>query len=175
MIPETIRLQEVLAGWLTSRLEVAPATWVRERQTLVRAGDKAALQLAFGMTPRKVRKADLALSPVELAAAEVARPGWDPRGWTVDQAVRSLLILSFPCNEPEAFVGVLDQLFGVGDVGELVALYQSLPLLPHPAMHVLRAAEGIRTNIKSVFCSPWLIEILFLPSSSTTINGIRWF
>ena len=34
-----------------------------------------------------------------------------------------------------------------------MSLYQALPLLPHPASHVLRTAEGIRSNIKSVFCA----------------------
>jgi hypothetical protein len=45
----------------------------------------------------------------------------------------------------------LDGLFDDADLGELVALYQSLPLLPHPEAFVERAAEGIRSNMKAVF------------------------
>ena len=36
-------------------------------------------------------------------------------------------------------------------MNELVALYSSLPLLPHPAELIMRCAEGLRTNIVSVF------------------------
>ena len=46
---------------------------------------------------------------------------------------------------------MLDRLFEDGDLGELVALYQALPLLPHPTAHRARAAEGIRSNMKNVF------------------------
>ncbi|WP_010587933.1 EboA domain-containing protein [Schlesneria paludicola] len=153
MIPDCARIAELLQNWLASRLEAPAATWLRERLTAVQTGDKKSLQLAFGLTPRKVGKADLALTEVELSAASAIRPGWDPRGWSVDQVVRTLLVLSVPAHSPEGLVSILDGLFGTGDVGELVALYQALPLLPHPTAHVLRAAEGIRTNIKAVFCA----------------------
>ena len=151
--PDNGLIIEALAGWLASRLDATAAMWVRERQTVIRSGDKKALYLAFGLTPRKVGKADLNLTANELSVATAARSGWDPRGWSVDQAVRTLFVLSFPSQEPVSFVTTLDQLFGTGEVGELVALYQALPLLPHPTAHVLRAAEGIRTNIKTVFCA----------------------
>lgn len=36
-------------------------------------------------------------------------------------------------------------------MGEAIALYQSLFLLPYPEKFKLRAAEGIRTNMTSVF------------------------
>jgi hypothetical protein len=126
---------------------------VRERQKIVQSGDKKGLYLAFGMTPRKVGKADLSLTAAELSTAATVRPGWNPRGWSVDQTVRTLFALSLPAQDPTALIETLDQLFGTGEVGELVALYQALPLFPHPATHVLRAAEGIRTNIKAVFCA----------------------
>jgi hypothetical protein len=56
-----------------------------------------------------------------------------------------------------------------GDVGELIALFQALPLLPHPEIHVRRAREGLRTNMTGVFeaiaCeNPWVSE--HLPESA---------
>jgi len=149
--PDCERIIEVLDGWLNSRLDAASTAWVRDRQTVIRTGDKRGLFLAFGMVPRKVGKTDLALTDTELFAADQARPGWNAKGWTVDQAVRTLFVLSFPYQDASLFVATLDQLFGTGEVGELVALYQALPLLPHPSAHVLRAAEGIRTNIPAIF------------------------
>lgn len=153
MNPDSEQIAKVIDAWLNSRLDAASIAWVRDRQNVIRSGDKRALYLAFGMVPRKAGKADLGLTESELSAADQARHGWNARGWTVDQAVRTLLVLSFPSQEPESFVAILDQLFGTGEVGELIALYQALPLLPHPSAHVLRAAEGIRTNIQAVFCA----------------------
>lgn len=153
MIPNCEQIQSVLAGWLASRLDAPSLAWVNDRQAAIRTGDKKALFLSFGLAPRKVGKADLALTADELSAAGRLRPGWNPKGWSVDQAARALFVLAFPSQDPAAYVAVLDQLFAAGEVGELVALYQALPLLPHPAQHVLRAAEGIRTNIKAVFCA----------------------
>ena len=143
----------LIEGWLSSRLDATQSTWVTERKAAVQSGDKKALFLAFGLTPRKVGKADLALSADDLTAANSVRPGWKPQGWTVDQIVRTLFVLVYPSQDTTAYVDTLNQLFDAGEVGELVALYQALPLLPNPASHVLRAAEGIRTNIKAVFCA----------------------
>jgi hypothetical protein len=151
--PNSEQILRTLDGWLKSRLDGAASSWVHDRQAIIRSGDKRGLFLAFGMVPRKAGKADLLLTHEELSAADKARNGWNPAGWSVDQAVRTLLILSYPSQEAPSYVATLDQLFGTGEVGELVALYQALPLFPHPSAHVLRAAEGIRTNIKAVFCA----------------------
>jgi hypothetical protein len=53
--------------------------------------------------------------------------------------------------DPVPFVRTLDRIFGDGDLGELVALYQALPLLPEPEAHRSRAAEGVRSNMQAVF------------------------
>ena len=147
------QILNVLSDWLKARLDGASATWVQERQSLIRSNDKKAFLISFGITPRKVGKVDLALSNSELLTADSVRPGWNPRGWSVDQAVRTLFVLSLWDKDPSSFGSTLDQLFATGEVGELVALYQMLPLFPNPAAYVLRAAEGIRTNIKAVFCA----------------------
>ena len=153
MNPNTEEIRSLIESWLAMRLDPVAAAWVRDRQAAVAAGDKKGLYLAFGMTPRKVGKSDLALTSDELAVASEIRPGWNPAGWSIDQATRTLFVLTLPAMEPESLTGILDQLFDAGEVGELVALYQSLPLLPDPKSHILRAAEGIRTNIKAVFCA----------------------
>jgi hypothetical protein len=61
-----------------------------------------------------------------------------------------LLLLSAKAS-PDQFRGWLDQLCQTADVGELVAFYRGLPLYPDPAQHRLRAAEGVRSNMKAVF------------------------
>ena len=143
----------LLRSWLAGRIDPTSLEWLDERLAAVRSGERQSLQLAFGMAPRKTGKADLALSRTELLQAEDARPGWDPSGWSVDHAARTLIVLSYPATPQENYLGTLDHLFAAGEVGELVALYQSLPLLPEQASHVPRAVEGLRTNIKPVFAA----------------------
>ncbi len=146
-------LVDVLHSWLGPRLDPEAQTWLKDRCDAVAAGDKKAFFLSFGLTPRKVGKDDLSVTDEELAAAAQARADWDPRGWTVDQASRMLLVLSYPADDSAAFVAAMDQLFAAGEVHELVALYQGLPLYPHQAAFRLRCAEGLRTNMNSVFCA----------------------
>lgn len=151
MLASSQSIVSTLQSWLDKRLNSAAQAWLAEKTRDVVSGDKKSLFLSFGLVPRKVGKADLALRDAEFAAARSARPGWDPTGWTVDQAARMLLVLSFPAPDAAAYVGVMDQLFAAGEVHELVALYQGLPLYPHQPAFQLRCAEGQRTNIKSVF------------------------
>ena len=82
--------------------------------------------------------------------AAKARPGWDPSNWTVDQAARIRLLLAATAGS-DTFVRRLDQLCATADVDELVAFYRGLPIYPDPPQHRLRAAEGLRTNMKVVF------------------------
>jgi hypothetical protein len=155
----------VLQRWLSTRLDAATLSWLDDRLAAVATGDRKALYLAFGLAVRKTGKADLNLTAAELADAARVRPGWNPRAWTVDQAARVLLVLRHPAEDVAKYVETLDQLFAAGEVHELIALYQGLPLYPHQSAHALRCAEGIRTNIQSVFtaiahCNPFPSEEL---------------
>jgi len=141
----------LLMEWLRRRAGDEAAGWLESALVEVRAGDARRLAIAFSTASRKVGKADLELSADDLRRAGEARPGWDPSRWSADQAARTLLALSPPADDPDAYGALLDRLFRAGDVGEQVALYQALPLLPHPERHTLRAAEGVRSNIKAVF------------------------
>lgn len=181
---------DLLRQWLAQRLDAAGRLWLDEQLVAVGGGAVRPLALAFGLAPRKVGKADLPLSAADLTAARDVRAGWQPVGWTVDQAVRTLLVLSFPAPELAAYVRVLDQLFAVGEVRELVALYQALPLLPHPAAHQARCAEGIRSNMLAVFTAvahhnpypaeqlaegPWnqmVLKCLFVNVSLAAVSGL---
>lgn len=143
--------RDVLKSWLMARLPEAAADWLGDRAAAIAAGDRKALFLSFGLAVRKTGKAELALSAEELATAEQARPGWNPIGWSIDQAARVFLVLHYPSTDSADFCKTLDQMFATGEVHELVALYQALPLFPHPELFVERATEGIRSNIRAVF------------------------
>ena len=137
--------------WLDRRLDVAGAAWLRESVAgLAGGGTDRDLYRGVSLVSRKLGKAPLALGAGELAAAAAARPGWDPSAWTIDQAGRVLLLLA-AADDSAAFVRRLDQLCATADLDELVAFYRGLPLYPDPPRHRLRAAEGVRSNMKVVF------------------------
>lgn len=109
------------------------------------------LYMAFSAASRYTNKDNIALSRTEQSEAEEILNGWNLKNWSVDQAVRTLLLLSLPCDNSSSFKNILSKLFSAADVSELVALYASLPLLPFPEQFTDRASEGIRVNITPVF------------------------
>lgn len=149
----TLQPAQLLLKWVQRQAAPNAFDWLSERMALIGIGQTSGLFMGFGLAARKMGKADLELSDVDLQAADGARPGWNPAGWTLDQAARALLVLTAPSPEPAAYVALIDKLFVAAEMGELIALYQTLPLLPYPEQHRFRAAEGIRNNIQGVFCA----------------------
>ncbi|HVU01870.1 MAG TPA: EboA domain-containing protein [Polyangiaceae bacterium] len=143
---------ELLESWLETRVPASALAWLRERLEDTRRGaSEADFFLAFGLTPRKTGREPLSLGDAERASAEAARPGWRPESLRVDQAARTALLLSLASEDEARYVGTLERLVADADEGELVVLYRALPLYAHPKAHRGRAAEGIRTNMKTVF------------------------
>lgn len=143
--------EQLLIQWLSSRLTPPVLDWLHGQAASLRGAAKNAdLYIPFTLAPRKTGKDDLRLSAEELTAAREVRPEWDPSDLSVDQAVRLYLLLASEASD-EQFAQRLEQLFVTADVAELVLLYRGLPLYPGPERYRLRAAEGVRTNIKAVF------------------------
>lgn len=146
------RVNNLLHQWLLQSVSHTGITWLEQKQVQITSGaGERVFFTAFSAVPRYLGKQNLQLTSEDLAAAQEAIPGWNPGNWTVDQAGRTLLVLALPHDDAEGYVPTLDKLFSSADMGELVALYQSLPLLPHPELHRQRAAEGIRSNMSNVF------------------------
>lgn len=142
---------ELLHRWLAARLAPEAAAWLESATARVRGaqGDRE-LFFAIGEAPRRVGRDPLAPTATELQQATASRPGWDPRDWTLDGATRVRLLLASTADGA-SFARRLDTLCNAAEVGELVAFYRGLPLYPDPARHALRAAEGVRSNIRLVF------------------------
>lgn len=166
-MPPASRLSEpasLLQQWISERVsEEQFAGFENQRTDLAAGADAQAFFLAFSAVPRRLGKADLDLSEGDRQAAAAAREGWQPSQWSVDQAGRTLLALSLPSEDADAYTQTLERAFTHADAGESVALYQSLPLLPHPERFRARAKEGLRTNMTSVFnavalCNPYPAE-----------------
>jgi hypothetical protein len=145
--------EDMMLGWLGPRLESgAFARLMEERERLRRGPVRAALFRVFDLAAGLAGKAPLDLTPAELIDAAALEPGWNPAGWTRDQAARLAMVLTAARLETsDAFLGMLDTLFATADMSGLVALYQGLPLYPMPERLVGRAQEGVRNSIVPVF------------------------
>jgi hypothetical protein len=148
---DTATPRALLLRWLERQLPQPARVWFDEQ--LGKLGGEVRdrdLYVALGLVPRKLGKADLDLEKADLEAAGRARPGWDPRGWSVDQAAR-ILILLHAGGTGEAFAKRFTQLCRTADVAEAIAFYRGLPLYPDPERLEAQAAEGTRTNMRAVF------------------------
>ncbi len=142
----------LLRRWLSQCVAKEGLTWLEEKREQISGGVlERVFFTAFSAVPRYTGKKDLELTPEDLQAAEAMRAGWFPDHWSVDQAARTLLLLGLPPDNVEKYLWTLEQVFTTADEGELIALYQSLPLLPYPERHYARAAEGVRSNMTTVF------------------------
>ncbi|MDA1118701.1 MAG: EboA domain-containing protein, partial [Proteobacteria bacterium] len=146
---ETARI--LLREWLLRRLEATRGAWLDAQiAALAQDTSDAALEIALGMVPRKLGKAELSLTDADLAAAGKAIPGWDPRGWNVTDAARILLLSGLPSGG-KPFAERFRALCATADVAELVTLYRGLPLYPDPAALESQVGEGLRSNMRAVF------------------------
>jgi hypothetical protein len=184
----------LLQGWLRRQLPGEAAEWLEgQAATLKDAQSDRGVFLAISLVHRRIGKADLILSPADIAAAQAARAGWRPAGWSLDQAARVFLLLTAG-GTPAKFAERLEQLFVTADVGELIAFYRGLPLYPEQRRYVERAAEGVRTNMRAVFeavahenpypveqfsqhrWNQMVVKALFIGSTLHPIQGLesRW-
>ncbi|OUL34274.1 hypothetical protein BV372_14235 [Nostoc sp. T09] len=164
-------VNKLLHDWLGQSISEEALAWLEPKQAQIANGaPERVFFTSFSAVPRYLGKDNLQLTPQDLAAAHDLVPGWFPGDWTVDQAGRTLLVLALPHNHTEDYVRSLDQVYSTADMGELIALYQSLPLLPHPELYRQRAAEGIRSNMSNVFQAIALRN----PYPADYLDNIAW-
>lgn len=142
--------QELIFGFLASRLELTSLPWLEKSASQLRrdADDKTVFTL-FSAALRHSGKNPLSPSARELFDADALVPGWNPGDWTLDQAVRIYLLLALPPTSESA--RRMDLIHQTADLGEALALLKALPLLPNPLDQLARAREGARSNVKSQF------------------------
>ena len=152
MPTETNNIGEVTAlfdRWLKEQGTPESYDWVQSKIAQISTNDSKSLFIAYSSVSRHYKKQNLNLPAEELN--KFPTEDWNPDNWTLDRIARSLLLLSYPSEDADNYVATLDKIIGAADVEEAIAFYQSLPLLPHLEKFKLRAAEGIRTNMTSVF------------------------
>lgn len=180
---------KLLRTWVLSQAGPA-ADWVEQSlDNIALATQERDLYIFFGLAPRRLGKADLALDAHDLAAANAACPGWSPEGWSIDGAARILALLTAAPNR--VFAERFKDLRRTADVAEMIALYRGLPLYLEPESLHFEVGEGLRSNIKAVFESiahrnpfpsdhfddhRWnhmILKALFIGSHLTPIHGLE--
>lgn len=157
--------------WLLAHLDPPKGVWLLQQiDALVAAGiassaGRRALSVAYAQIARRIAREPLAATP-----PPQLRPGWNPSGWTVDQAARVAVLVSLPADDPEVLRIAVDDLAARADLHELVALYLALPLLPLAEQWRDRACEGLRSNMRAVFDAVALDN----PYCSEQLNDERW-
>lgn len=111
------------------------------------------LFMAFNQASRYFEKKLNRLNKGDLVEADKISRGFRPDTWNQLQTARIYLLLHFRGNNAEHFIQTVDRLVESADMHEQEAVYAALPLLPYQENLKLRAAEGLRTNITSVFDS----------------------
>jgi hypothetical protein len=141
----------LLGRWLARQTSPEQYAWLEACAERLRGGaPERELYLSVSQVTRRLGKDPLRLTAADLQEAATSRPGWDPADWTVDQAARIHLLLASAAAGAE-LGRRLDLLCSAAEIGELVAFYRGLPLYPDQARHALRAAEGVRSNMRVVF------------------------
>lgn len=139
----------LLDRWLDRQARASGLSWyLAERARLAEAVHLVDLAMAFGRIPRHLGKAELELPPEDLQEATQSCPGWQPAGWTVDEAARIALLLSL---DPQRLPDLVAPLAACAELGELVALLKGLPLYPGPERFLPLAGAGVRSSLTVAF------------------------
>jgi hypothetical protein len=187
-IPQAI---DVLHAWLQSRLASVAFAWFdTELRGLQTKPEQARWFKALGMAPRKLGKADLQPTALELQAAQSLRQGLDPTEWSVDQTARMAFTLAFYQGDEAGFVQQMGMLVDTSEINELLAIFKGFALFPHPQALEPKAREAIRSTMRPVYeamshrnpypleffdeaaWNQMIVKAFFLDSSIWQIQGI---
>jgi hypothetical protein len=124
-------------AWLEGSAQV-PGRRPRQPEAVHCHGPRRAALCQIGAGPRRERP----------GGGQWARPGWDPRGWSLADAARILLLVELSRRD-DNFAAVFRDLCRTADVAEAVAFYRGLPLYARPGELEAQAAEGARSNMQA--------------------------
>ena len=124
--------------------------------------DNKALQKTFVLTPKFISKKEVEIVFEKPAThkpkygtqkpnSEQRTSNNEHRTWTLDRAVRVLLLTNVQNESQEDYCQTIETLFETAEINEAVALYTALPYLQYPEKWLYRATEAVRSNIGPVF------------------------
>lgn len=128
-------------------------TWLNARLAAIHDAPTQSATLlsnAYALAARKFGASPLTLSLA--TRSELGRYGLSQATWTLRQAARSCLLLTFVAVSAEAeYARIVQELFYRGDSEERVVVLRCLALLPTATQHQLVATDAVRSHVQSVF------------------------
>ena len=135
------RLNGFLKNILQKNLTPEAWAWLEQQvQTVQTKSDISKFNIAFVAMPRKTGKKPVALSPEERSTLQQLRADLTIDGWAVDRLARVWLLMQLNPVDKGKYVSGIENLYLSAEMGELVALYSSLPLLAYPGQWAGRCA-----------------------------------
>jgi hypothetical protein len=140
---------EWLFALLSQYLGGSGLNWMHSRVFSLSPEELAGkFSILFSLVPRQIPAAMPSLSANALAGAEKFYSGYVNAPLTLQQLCRLFLMLRLPTADNQK---ILNTIFETADMNKLVILYKGLYWLDNAGDFVMRAAEGIRTNMVDVF------------------------
>jgi hypothetical protein len=146
--------RELLVGILARRVPPAAMGWLdasSRELSASRSPAPAEFPTLISLASRHVPRGPLDPTETERAQAFDVLEGWNPERWSLLDASRAVLLLSRRDVGERGMVDALEECFRYADVGELVALYRAIPLLPDSTRFAWRTGEGCRSSMRVVF------------------------
>lgn len=106
--------------------------------------------MTFGMVNRKIDREAIQFSEAHLSTIKSFEPAFNPELWTLDQLCRLALMLSLDTATSKSKI---ETLMDASDMRELVTIHKSLIFLENAEEFIMKAVDGIRTNMIDVFDS----------------------
>lgn len=142
-------IADALVTWLEECSSPEAMEWLtKTRQALLDGAPERKFFMAYSSVSRHFSH-----EPLGKVKGDGLREGWRPDRWVQSEAARAVLLLAVQAPDADAYRVLCDKLCASADANETVAFYRALPILPFPEAHAGRCAEGIRTNMSSVFCA----------------------
>ncbi len=145
--------RELLVGIFSRRVPSATMVWLDgASRDLVASRDatSSSFPTLISLASRHVPRGPLEPTNAERAQAFDVLEGWNPERWSLLDAARAVLVLSRRDVGEQGIVDALEECFRYADVGELVALYRTLALLPDTRRFAWRTGEGCRSSMRVV-------------------------
>ncbi|NET35992.1 MAG: hypothetical protein F6K19_28855 [Cyanothece sp. SIO1E1] len=136
-VAEEVFQQRTEKDWYLSKLD-----------RLLQGAPPAQFYLTFSSAARKTSKESLQLSEDQVSRLQAVQPAFNLSTWTVDELSRVAFMTMLPVENNQA---ILDKLFDTADMRESVALFKGLFFLDNAEAFMMRAIDGLRTNITHVF------------------------
>lgn len=137
---------------LAERLGVPALEWSGAAREEIAAGvTDVRFATLISAASRHARRRPAEPAPEAIARAGRLVMGWNPERWSLLDLLRAGLVLAREDLDRETGPAALLGAFAFADVGELCALYRTLPLLPRQEDFLWQAGEGCRSNMTEVF------------------------